>query len=134
MPISFPLYGIYQRTHGRRVYAGVVAGGTWQPAFVGKGLAFARIVDLEDSSALWPADAKYLVFHKDIRAEMSRMYSAAASIPELRAHLYPQEKMEIFWTFELGARPLELPAWLNDRFPRVYEDPFIEVYALDPPP
>ncbi len=130
LSIIFPIYGIYQREHGRDVYTGTLASGRFQSVFNDDRLTFGRIANLTSHPMVLPSDARFLIYHKRIQDEMSRMHRALSRISPLNHHLFDNSQIEGYWTLEYGPEPMILPASVADRFPRIYEDEMIEVYDL----
>jgi hypothetical protein len=134
MPLNmgFPLYDLEQRVHKRPLYSAGVGTGMWQRSFDHvDGFRFARMLSISD---LTESDLpiEYIVVHKAVGNENSRIYRRLAQIPTTARllagfgrTLTPETSDQLFGD---GA---ELRQWAARTWGRpVYEDADIVVYRF----
>jgi hypothetical protein len=136
MLLTFPLYGIYQYWHGRKIYAGSLGTGFEQTIFDSSaGMCFRTVVSLNNlgsSDAIETCGARYLIIHKRIKEEMARAFEILKKTPGMATQITHMD-----WFF--GKKALEIlfgpgdMALFNPGSPSIhaiYEDDFIIVYDL----
>jgi len=124
--MTYPLYEVYARAHGRDWYGAALGPGVFQ--HVGRahrGLALRRILDAERLPADAPADARYLVVHKqpwrELVAASRRLQVASGS-----AHAFSPAALGVVFQH----RAVGLPPGHPLAAARIYEDAVVAVYDL----
>lgn len=130
---SFPLYGIYQRVHGREVYSGALGPRPPQPIFRERdGLRLRRTVDLGAGRLPSGHPARYLVVHKRLSEELPPVFRYFEAHPATRAPLrfYGRLHTRRMLLRKFGEGPPPLDPAGPDGQTIVYEDPLLVVYDL----
>jgi hypothetical protein len=128
--LAMPLYGVYQRWHGRTIAAGALGEGKRQGLFFRPGVGMRTVVAVDDWSSLVASGARYLVVHKSLPQEIQAVYEA------LRRDAGPATQLVATPAFQVaelarhfGAGPPFLPF---SALP-LYEDSLVAVYDLSSP-
>lgn len=135
MPLNFvfPLYDLEQRVHGKPVYSASLGDGLWQDVFNRSDkFRFQRTISASDIASDLPI--KYIVVHKALGEEITRVYRDLKGIPEaarmlddFMATLTPEAFKALFGS------SLTLQATVAAmKGPPIYQDRDIAVYLFRP--
>jgi len=132
--VTFPLYGIYQKWHGRNIVTAPLGDGFAQGLFdQQKGLKLKTLVSFENVLNGNPVDVRYVIVHKRIKEEMKHVFNIlkkdkmiATQLTSM-AYLFNDRLLDIL--FGEGDIKMKAPVW--QKATPIFEDHFLAVYDVE---